>query len=73
MKRTKVLQEIRKMRFEEIYHHRCERRLTIIEAAELLGVHERTFRRWSQRYEEEGASGLADGSTTISANYAAIL
>jgi len=25
-----------------------------------LGVHERTFRRWSSRYEEEGAEGLVD-------------
>ena len=25
-----------------------------------MGVHERTFRRWSARYEEEGAEGLAD-------------
>jgi transposase len=30
------------------------------EAAELLGVSERTFRRWTRRYEEEGESGLVD-------------
>ena len=28
------------------------------EAAELLGVSERTFRRWTRRYEEDGEAGL---------------
>jgi len=31
-----------------------------MEAAELLGISERTFRRWSQRYEEAGEAGLLD-------------
>jgi hypothetical protein len=30
------------------------------EAAELLGISQRTFRRWCQRYEEAGESGLLD-------------
>ena len=30
------------------------------ETAELLGVSERTFRRWTRRYEEEGEAGLMD-------------
>jgi transposase len=60
MKWTEVLQEIRKMRFEEIYRVRTEKRLTIVQAADMLGIDERTFRRWSRRYEEEGAEGLAD-------------
>ena len=30
------------------------------EAAEVLGVSERTFRRWRDRYEAEGADGLYD-------------
>ena len=30
------------------------------EAAELLGVDVRTFRRWTRRYEEEGEAGLLD-------------
>jgi Winged helix-turn helix len=30
------------------------------EAAELLGVSERTFRRWALRYEEDGEAGLVD-------------
>jgi transposase len=31
-----------------------------LEAAELLGVGERTFRRWRDRHEEEGEAGLRD-------------
>jgi transposase len=31
-----------------------------MEAAELLGVGERTFRRWRQRYEDDGEAGLLD-------------
>ena len=31
-----------------------------LEAAALLGVGERTFRRWRQRYEDDGESGLLD-------------
>ena len=34
--------------------------LSQLEAAELLGMSERTFRRWSRRYEEEGEAGLID-------------
>jgi transposase len=34
--------------------------LSQLEAAELLGMHERTFRRWARRFEEEGDDGLAD-------------
>jgi transposase len=34
--------------------------LSKLEAAEILGVDERTFRRWCERYREEGAAGLAD-------------
>ncbi|MBA2705384.1 MAG: ISNCY family transposase [Blastocatellia bacterium] len=32
----------------------------VLEAAELLGVGERTFRRWRQRYEDQGEVGLRD-------------
>jgi hypothetical protein len=60
MSRTKLLQEIRKMRFEEAYEG-CKRgRLTQEEAARLLWVCDRTYRRYIVRYEEEGLEGLAD-------------
>lgn len=60
MTRVTVLQEVRQMRFEELYGRRQRRELTMAEAAEILGVTERTFRRWSTRYEAEGVEGLAD-------------
>lgn len=60
MTRATVLQEVRRMRFEELYERRQRRELTMVEAAEILGVTERTFRRWSTRYEAEGIEGLED-------------
>ena len=60
MTRATVLQEVRRMRFEELYARRQRRELTMVEAAECLGVTERTLRRWSTRYEAEGVTGLED-------------
>ena len=60
MNRTKVLQEIRQMRFVEAYAGWQARRLTQGEAACLLGVCDRTFRRYVDRYEEAGLDGLVD-------------
>lgn len=48
------------MRFEEAYEGWQARRLTQEEAARLLGVCERTFRRYIDRYEEAGLEGLID-------------
>ena len=48
------------MRFEEAYTGWGERRLTQVQAAELLGVCTRTFRRYIHRYESEGLDGLLD-------------
>lgn len=60
MRRTKVLQEIRTMRFEEAYGGWRRGVLSQEEAARILGVSERTFRRYTNRYEEEGVEGLLD-------------
>ena len=60
MRRTQLLQEVRKMRFEEAYEGWQSGRLTQEEAARLLGVCDRTFRRYIARYEEEGLEGLVD-------------
>lgn len=60
MTRANVLQEVRRMRFAELYARRQRRELTLVDAAEMLGVTERTFRRWSTRYEAEGMEGLED-------------
>ena len=47
------------MRFEELLDRHERGELTQAEAAEMLGMWERTFRRWRERYREEGAAGLA--------------
>lgn len=60
MRRTELMQEIRMMRFEEAYGGWRKGRLTQEDAACLLGVSERTFRRHMVRYEAEGMEGLAD-------------
>ena len=64
MRRTEVLQEIRKMRFEETYSNWTGKRLSQEEAARLLGVCSRTFRRYVERYEEAGLDGLLDKRLT---------
>jgi transposase len=48
------------MRFEDVYGRWRQRRLSQAEAAEILGMSERTFRRWRDRYDGEGAAGLLD-------------
>jgi hypothetical protein len=60
MRRTELLQEIRKMRFEEAHDGWQSGRLTQAEAASLLGVCERTFRRYLVRHEVLGLEGLID-------------
>ena len=52
------------MRFEEAYSGWTERRLTQEDAAQLLGVCARTFRRYIDRYEEDGLDGLLDKRLT---------
>lgn len=52
------------MRFEETYLTWTEGRITQVEAARLLGVCERTFRRHTDRYEESGLEGLLDKRLT---------
>src|SRR4030042_924673 len=64
MRRTEMLQEIRKMRFEEVYFGWSESRLNQEEAARILGVCDRTFRRYIDRYEESGTAGLSDKRLT---------
>jgi len=48
------------MRFEEVYDRWSEDRLTQREAADVLGVCERQFRRQCRRYESDGIDGLID-------------
>lgn len=64
MNRTQLLQETRKMHFEEILSLRTKHRLTQEEAARMLGVSDRTFRRYVDRYNEGGLDGLLDKRLT---------
>ena len=64
MKRTEWREETKQMRFADAYTGWTERRLTQEEAAQLLGVCARTFRRYLDRYEEDGLAGLRDKRLT---------
>lgn len=48
------------MRFEGLLDRHERGELSQIEAAEMLGIGERTFRRWRDRLRDEGPSGLVD-------------
>ena len=60
MRRTEVLQGVRMARFVELLRRWDRAELNQAEAAEILGVSERTFRRWLSRYDDEGEAGLVD-------------
>lgn len=60
MRWTEALQGVRMIKFLDILGRYEAAEFGQLEAAELLGVGERTFRRWRQRHEDDGESGLAD-------------
>ena len=60
MSRTPWLQERRMEKFDDVLGRFEAKRLSAMDAAELLGMSERTFRRYRRRYEEEGREGLFD-------------
>ena len=60
MRRSEALQGVRVMRFLDILGRYEAAEFNQLEAAELLGVDERTFRRWRQRFEDDGEAGLLD-------------
>jgi transposase len=60
MGRAEVLQGVRQMRFEGFLERHERSELSQREAAEMLGVSERTFRRWRDRLRDEGPPGLRD-------------
>ena len=68
MGRQKWLQELRMQKFESVLDRVHDRELSQMQAAEILGMSERTFRRWRDRHEDEGLEGLFDrrlGKATI--------
>lgn len=60
MRPTERLQEFRKMRFEEAFGSWERGEITQEDAAMVLGISIRTFRRYKDRYEEGGLEGLND-------------
>ena len=57
---TAARQGVRMLKFLSILNRYEASEFSQLEAAELLGVGERTFRRWRQRYEDDGEAGLLD-------------
>jgi transposase len=60
MDRARIHEGIRRMRFEDVLGRSERSELSQIEAAELLGISERTFPRWRERHRETGLPGLSD-------------
>ncbi|MGH6934530.1 MAG: ISNCY family transposase [Dongiaceae bacterium] len=60
MRRTEADQGVRMIKFLSILSRYEAAEFSQLEAAELLGMSERTLRRWCERYEEDGEMGLVD-------------
>ena len=60
MRKTRVIEEVHKMRFEEIFSRYERRELTTMGAADLLGINQRQFLRKRIRFQEEGFDGRFD-------------
>jgi len=60
MDRARIHEGKRRMRFEDVLGRSERSELSQMEAAELLGISERTFRRWRDRHRESGLAGLED-------------
>jgi hypothetical protein len=60
MKRAAWLQDRRMQKFLDVLSRWESKDLSMLEAGELLGMSERQFRRYRDRYAEEGLEGLLD-------------
>ena len=58
MRRTEQRQGLRMLKLRDVLSRWEAGSLSQLDAAELPGMSERTFRRWSRRFEEEGEDGL---------------
>ena len=61
MNRAAWLQDRRMQKFRDVLSRWEAGELSMMEAGELLGMSERQFRRYRDRFEEEGLEGLVDG------------
>ena len=60
MNRAAWLQDRRMQKFRDVFGRWEAGDLSMMEAGELLGMSERQFRRYRDRYEEDGVEGLVD-------------
>jgi transposase len=60
MGRARIHEDIRRKRFDDVLGRSERSELSQMEAAELLGISERTFRRWRDRHRETGFVGPDD-------------
>src|SRR6266540_3483388 len=60
MNRATWLQDRRMQKFRDVLSRWDRGELSMLEAGELLGMSERQFRRYRDRYEEDGLEGLVD-------------
>src|SRR4029077_16502757 len=60
MNRATWLQDRRMQEFLDVLSRWEARELSMMEASELLGMSERQFRRYRDRYAEDGLAGLVD-------------
>ena len=60
MNRATWLQDRRMLKFRDVLSRWERRELSMMEAGELLGMSERQFRRYRERFEEDGEAGLID-------------
>ncbi len=60
MDRARVNEGVRRMRFEDLLGRHERGELGQEAAAEMLGISDRTFRRWRDRVADEGSVGLCD-------------
>jgi DNA-binding protein H-NS len=60
MNRATWLQGRRMLKFRDVLSRWERRELSMMEAGELLGMSERQFRRYRDRFEEDGEAGLID-------------
>jgi transposase len=60
MRRTEQRQGLRMLKLRDVLSRWEAGSLSQLEAAEVVGMSERSFRRWTRRFEEEGEDGLLD-------------
>ncbi len=73
MDRARIHEGIRRMRFTDVLGRSERSELSQMEAVELLGISERTFRRWRDRHRDAGLMGLTDRRLGPSLRRASVL